>query len=255
MAAEQFVTSFLAGDGGQRFNITKSQTDDFMMKNILEIEAYVKRKKAVELYEAGKWEAVKTSLREEIHKEAHKFSPRYLVTLPTREFRSTDPSGGDDNIDDITASTSTRRKRRTMSMSMEHDDDDDVDCPICLDADVSSEFKILPCAHVYHQTCLSEWLGSANGQGDCPSCRRCIRCHGLRADIVFRFFDVKPSYAPIPVLPNKLNNGARFGKGDITIDDNGNNNHPGGGNISNNNGTQSNQGNPRPHYDRLQFLD
>ena len=26
MAAEQFVTSFLAGDGGQRFNITKSQT-------------------------------------------------------------------------------------------------------------------------------------------------------------------------------------------------------------------------------------
>ena len=40
-----------------------SLADDFMMKNILEIEAYVKRKKAVELYEAGKWEAVKTSLR------------------------------------------------------------------------------------------------------------------------------------------------------------------------------------------------
>ena len=40
-----------------------SLADDFMMKNILEIEAYVKRKKAVELYEAGEWEAVKTSLR------------------------------------------------------------------------------------------------------------------------------------------------------------------------------------------------
>jgi len=54
---------------------------------------------------------------------------------------------------------------------------DDLTCPICFGAMATSpgnadELVATPCGHVYHRTCLSDWLTVG---GECPKCRRKIR--------------------------------------------------------------------------------
>ncbi|KAI3629999.1 hypothetical protein MIR68_011434 [Amoeboaphelidium protococcarum] len=43
------------------------------------------------------------------------------------------------------------------------------DCPICMDALKSSTAVALPCGHIYHQSCVSQWL--LNHSNQCCMCR------------------------------------------------------------------------------------
>ncbi|KAI3644744.1 hypothetical protein MP228_010908 [Amoeboaphelidium protococcarum] len=43
------------------------------------------------------------------------------------------------------------------------------DCPICTDALKSSTAVALPCGHIYHQSCVSQWL--LNHSNQCCMCR------------------------------------------------------------------------------------
>ena len=53
------------------------------------------------------------------------------------------------------------RKRRNSNGS-------EKTCTICLDVLQGNSTRSLPCAHVFHTTCISKWLALSN---TCPVCR------------------------------------------------------------------------------------
>ena len=44
----------------------------------------------------------------------------------------------------------------------------DQSCPICLDPLKNSNVEIMPCLHVFHSSCISEWREKSD---NCPLCR------------------------------------------------------------------------------------
>mmetsp|Transcript_107566 Transcript_107566/g.195663 ORF Transcript_107566/g.195663 Transcript_107566/m.195663 type:complete len:223 (-) Transcript_107566:79-747(-) len=45
-----------------------------------------------------------------------------------------------------------------------------IDCPICLDSDAESMWRLLPCGHTCHDSCLRNWVQQAPSC-TCPLCR------------------------------------------------------------------------------------
>ena len=61
------------------------------------------------------------------------------------------------------------------------------DCAICMDpTEPSDDFSFLPCAHYFHQVCISEWFLENNS---CPLCRVEIYPHEEEYDDDFDFED------------------------------------------------------------------
>jgi hypothetical protein len=53
-------------------------------------------------------------------------------------------------------------------------------CTICLqDYELGESVKTLPCSHVYHQGCISRWLGEC--RGNCPVCTQKVTLPALPA--------------------------------------------------------------------------
>lgn len=48
------------------------------------------------------------------------------------------------------------------------------ECSICFDALGSRPLELLPCSHLFHLSCLTEWLRVGSGQSgkSCPICRQ-----------------------------------------------------------------------------------
>lgn len=67
------------------------------------------------------------------------------------------------------------RKELINKKPIEEDDTDEPVCPVCEnDYDASAEcskleYKALPCGHVYHSSCLKDWMESVNFDNECPS--------------------------------------------------------------------------------------
>lgn len=45
------------------------------------------------------------------------------------------------------------------------------DCPICYDAILRNDNRKLKCGHVFHKSCVDEWVSR---KGTCPMCRAVI---------------------------------------------------------------------------------
>lgn len=56
--------------------------------------------------------------------------------------------------------------------------EDSASCLICLHSLLSSPVCALKCGHVYHGSCLQDWLRV--GKGDCPTCKAISHSHELR---------------------------------------------------------------------------
>lgn len=71
----------------------------------------------------------------------------------------------------------SRRKRRTrewLDAILKDVEAHEDHCSICLEALESLEGSVveLPCAHCFHKTCISRWLGSGTSHMRCPLCNR-----------------------------------------------------------------------------------
>lgn len=63
--------------------------------------------------------------------------------------------------------------RFLSSSGREVDPENPEECTICLDTLKKGEaIKTLPCKHMFHQSCIDEWL--KQGKAVCPMCRRGI---------------------------------------------------------------------------------
>lgn len=62
-------------------------------------------------------------------------------------------------------------------------DEDEASCVVCSEAILSKESCFLPCGHIYHSACITQWL-SVGAQGCCPQCKRNAKKEQLR---VLRF--------------------------------------------------------------------
>ena len=70
--------------------------------------------------------------------------------------------------------TTINKKIKTITFTEEYNYEN---CTICLeDFELNSKVTILPCKHIYHKTCIYEWIHSKNDNTNvkCPNCNKLI---------------------------------------------------------------------------------
>ena len=97
-----------------------------------------------------------------------------LRFLPTSEYGTPVPAaGGALEPADKPAGKQAAGKPTKRQTGGKPDDEDEVVCSICLADYVDDKMcSTLPCGHVFHRECITQWLRSGRMAGaDCPLCK------------------------------------------------------------------------------------
>lgn len=104
------------------------------------------------------------NLRRSVTREVDQASERYITDLILGLFGPPD---------DPVLSHQISEEGRALLLPVDVYNRDD-NCPICIDKFGDNTIIKMPCAHLFHKTCLDSWL---HRSGTCPVCRDVVNNH------------------------------------------------------------------------------